>query len=210
MPTIHTLTLGDYQTNCYIVHDAAAKSCAIIDPGYEAETILKTVARLGLTVDAILLTHGHFDHVGAVEEIVEKTGCRLWMGKADWANPIDPMTTSFFPLSNCDFTEVLFCEEQTEISAGGLTFLCLKTPGHTWGSVCYVCGDVMFSGDTLFAGTCGRIDLPGGDENTMMRSLARLAEMEQDYTLFPGHGSATTLSREKRSNPYLPAAQGNG
>lgn len=203
MMKIHTLTLGAYQTNCYIVHEAASKSCCIIDPGYEADTILNEVASLGLTVDAILLTHGHFDHVGAVERIVEQTHCRLWMRESDWSLPIDPMTTYFYPLANCDFTEVFFCEDQDEITAGGLTFLCLETPGHTWGSACYLCQGVMFSGDTLFAGSCGRVDLPGGDRVAMATSLERLSELEGNYTVYPGHGPATRLQQERATNPYL-------
>ncbi len=203
MIQIHTLTLGDYRTNCYIVHDAAAKSCCIIDPGYEAEAILRKVDALGLTVDAILLTHGHFDHVGAVETIVERTGCRLWMRESDWSQFPNPVNAYFYPLANCDFTEIYFCEDQEEITAGGLTFLCLETPGHTWGSVCYLCEGMIFSGDTLFAGSCGRTDLPGGDSHALAQSLERLKELEGAWQVYPGHGSGTTLGREKSTNPYL-------
>lgn len=203
MMKIHTLTLGAYQTNCYIVHAVASQSCCIIDPGYESDTILKKIDSLGLTVDAVLLTHGHFDHVGAVEEIVEATGCRLWMHEADWRKPLDPMTTYFYPLANCDFTDVNFCREESEITAGGLTFRCLETPGHTGGSVCYLCDGAIFSGDTLFAGSCGRVDLPGGDSAAMTASLNRLAQLEGAYTIHPGHGPGSTLAREKLTNPYL-------
>lgn len=203
MIKVETLTLGNYQTNTYIVHDSESRTCAIIDPGFEARTILKKVADLGLTVDAILLTHGHFDHVGAVEEIVEATGCKLWMSESDWSQFPNPVTAYFYPLANCDFTEVHFCEEDEHIHAGGLTFVTWQTPGHTWGSVCYVCEDALFSGDTLFAGSCGRIDLPGGDRDAMLRSLERLAEAEGDYTVYPGHGPKTTLATERMLNPYL-------
>ena len=203
MLKIHTLTLGNYQTNTYIVHDSESRTCAIIDPGFEARTVLKKVADLGLTVDAVLLTHGHFDHVGAVEEIVEATGCKLWMSESDWSQFPNPVTSYFYPLANCDFTEVHFCEEDEHIHAGGLTFVTWQTPGHTWGSVCYVCEDALFSGDTLFAGSCGRIDLPGGDRDAMLRSLERLAEAEGDYTVYPGHGPKTTLATERMLNPYL-------
>jgi len=198
---IHTLPLGAYQTNCYIIQNG--ENCAIIDPGYEPDTILGFLSKHGLTADAILLTHGHFDHVGAVEKIVEKTGCALWMCEGDWSQRISPLTSYFYPIANCDFTEVQFCEEGQEISAAGLSFRVLETPGHTHGSVCYLCGDAMFSGDTLFAGSCGRTDLPGGDWNTIQESLQRLAALEGSYTVYPGHGDSTTLAAERQYNPYM-------
>ena len=203
MLKVHTLPLGAYQTNTYIVHDSEAKSCAIIDPGYEACTILKTVSDLGLTVDAILLTHGHFDHVGAVEEIVEETGCVLWCSESDWSQFPNPVTAYFYPIANCDFCEVQFCEDGEIIHAGGLTFQVIATPGHTHGSVCYLCENAMFSGDTLFAGSCGRTDLPGGDGKFLRLSLEWLAELEENYWVYPGHGESTTLAEEKRYNPYM-------
>ena len=203
MLKVHTLPLGAYQTNTYIVHDSEASSCAIIDPGYEADTILETLSQLGLTVDAVLLTHGHFDHVGAVEEIVTKTGCKLWCSESDWSQFPNPVTAYFYPIANCDFCEVSFCEDGEIIHAGGLTFRVMATPGHTHGSVCYLCEKAMFSGDTLIAGSCGRTDLPGGSGKFLRLSLERLAELEENYWVYPGHGESTTLAEEKRYNPYM-------
>ena len=203
MIKIHTLMLGAYQTNCYIVHDEAAKTCAVIDPGFTPERVLEYVDKLGLSVEAILLTHGHFDHVGGVEALVKETNCALWMRESDYTQFKNPQNDFFYPIHDCDFTEVRFCEDEEQIHAGGLTFTALETPGHTWGSVCYVCENAMFSGDTLFAGSCGRTDLPGGDWQTIMLSLERLAELEGDYNVYPGHGESTTLDRERNTNPYM-------
>jgi glyoxylase-like metal-dependent hydrolase (beta-lactamase superfamily II) len=203
MPIIHTLPLGDYQTNCYIVHAENAKSCAIIDPGYEPEQVLAKVSELGLTIDAVLLTHGHFDHVGGVERIVTETGCKLWMSESDWSQFPSPVTAYFYPLANCDFSEVQFCEEGEIIHAGGLTFTAMSTPGHTWGSMCFLCEDVIFSGDTLFCRSCGRTDLPGGSWEVIQESLRRLSQLPGDFTVYPGHGESTTLSNERKYNPYF-------
>ena len=203
MIRIDTLALGDYQTNCYIVRAADAKSCAVIDPGYAPETILAFLQKEGLTLDAILLTHGHFDHVGAVKALYQATGCRVWMREGDYSQFRNPTNLYFYPLANCTEPEIHLCEEGEAISAGGLTFRVMETPGHTWGSVCYLCEDAMFCGDTLFAGACGRIDLPGGDRTAMVNSLERLAEIQTDYRVFPGHGGSSTLFREQQTNPYL-------
>ena len=203
MPIIHTLPLGNYQTNCYIVHAENATSCAVIDPGFQPERVLAKVAELGLTVDAVLLTHGHFDHVGGVEAIVTATNCALWMSESDWSQFPSPVTAYFYPLAGCDFTEEQFCEDGEIIHAGGLTFQVLSTPGHTYGSVCFVCEDALFSGDTLFCRSCGRTDLPGGSWEIIQESLKRLAELEGDYTVYPGHGEETTLAAERKFNPYF-------
>lgn len=203
MVNVLALTLGDYQTNTYLVHDSSVKTCVVIDPGYEPGIILDKVKALGLTVEAVFLTHGHFDHVGGVETIVDKTHCALWMHRADWEKAPAPINSYLYPLANDDFADISFCAEGDAIEAAGLTFTVLETPGHTEGSVCYRCDGALFSGDTLFAGSCGRTDLPGGDGKAMRASLKRLATLEGDCHIFPGHGGATTLNQEKLNNPYL-------
>ena len=203
MIKIDILPLGSYQTNCYIVWAAGSSRCTVIDPGFEPETVLDRLSQLGLSLDTILLTHGHFDHVGAVEALVKATGCRLWMSQSDYTQRRNPMNDFLYPIHDQDFCEISFCEEGEQIAVDSVTFRVMETPGHTWGSVCYICENAMFCGDTLFAGGCGRIDLPGGDRMAMMNSLERLGEMEEDLLVYPGHGESSTLKREQLTNPYL-------
>ena len=195
MLNIHTMTLGAYQTNCYIIHDVSANTCAIIDPGYEPAVILDKVCSLGLTVDAILLTHGHFDHVGGVKALAEQTGCRVYLCPEDLSMP-HQMTAG--PLH---YTHTY--TEGNVLMLAGLTVRVLHTPGHTPGSVCLAVEDTLFTGDTLFQDSCGRTDLPGGDWAAIVQSLKRLKALEADYKVCPGHGPATTLAQEKKYNPYM-------
>ena len=189
---IQKLTLGLYQTNTYLL--ANDTEAVVIDPGYEADTILDALA--GRTLKAILLTHGHFDHVGAVKELVAETGCDVYIHAAESTMP--PMVTAG-PLY---FTHT-YDEGDTVSPIEGLELTVLHTPGHTPGSVCLLMGREMFSGDTLFACSFGRTDLPGGDPRKMMESLRRLASLQGNFFIHPGHGGSTTLDAEKRFNPYM-------
>ena len=189
---IQKLTLGLYQTNTYLL--ANDTEAVVIDPGYAADTILDALA--GKTLKAILLTHGHFDHVGAVKELVAETGCEVWIHAAEATMP--PMVTAG-PLY---FTHT-YDEGDTVSPIAGLELTVLHTPGHTPGSVCLLMGKEMFSGDTLFACSFGRTDLPGGDPRKMMESLRRLASLQGNFFIHPGHGGSTTLDAEKRFNPYM-------
>ena len=195
MPVIETLPLGDYQTNCYLLRQEASSRCVLIDPGYEPAYLLSRLEEAGLTLDAILLTHGHFDHVGGVRDLAAETDCRVYIHPDDLSMP--PRLTSG-PIYYTD----AYGEGDT-VTEAGLSFRVLHTPGHTPGSVCLRLGNDLFCGDTLFAGSCGRTDLPGGNMGAMRASLKRLAAIPENLSVHPGHGPGSTLDEEKKYNPYL-------
>ena len=195
MLSLHTLPLGAYQTNCYILHQEDSSSCVVIDPGYTPEVILDFLAGKGLKLEAILLTHGHFDHVGAVRDLAAETGCQVYLNPDDLSMP--PRMTAG-PLYYTD----TYSDGDT-LSPAGIPFQVLSTPGHTPGSVCLIAENYLFSGDTLFAGSRGRTDLPGGSTRAIRESLRRLAQLPQDYSVHPGHGESTSLAWEKQYNPYM-------
>ncbi len=192
---IQCLPLGDYQTNCYIIWEENSSTCAVIDPGYQAETVLRFAASHHKTIETVLLTHGHFDHVGAVRDIAAATDCRVYLCEKDLSMP--PQMTAG-PLYYTDTYA-----DGDLITTAGLTLQVIHTPGHTPGSVCLLCGDALFSGDTLFAGSCGRTDFPGGSTREILRSLQRLAALPDDFQVFPGHAEGTTLQRERQYNPFM-------
>ncbi len=190
---ITTLPLGMLQTNCYIVENGGR--CLVIDPGDEAEKVEAFLEQQGLTLEAILLTHGHFDHVGAVKDLAADTDCRVFLNREDLALP-GAMTNG----------ELYFTDSYGDgemLTLADMTFTVLHTPGHTPGSVCLHFGTALFAGDTLFAGSIGRTDFPGSSWEAMENSLKKLKTLEEDLTVYPGHGPATTLGREKRYNHYL-------
>ena len=189
---VHTLALGAYQTNCYIVQNE--DRCFLIDPGYEAARILSFLEEKGMKADAILLTHGHFDHVGAVRELAAELDCKVYIHEGDLSLPPQ------FTAGALYYTDLY--KGGITIEAAGLDVFIRHTPGHTPGSVCLLVEDTLFSGDTLFAGSCGRTDI-GGDWAAIQKSLKRLASMDADFRVFPGHGESTTLAAEKRYNPYM-------
>ena len=192
---IRTYPIGSYQTNCYMAWEEGSESCILIDPGYVPEQLLEEVRRQRKTLEAILLTHGHFDHIGGVKYLAEETGCKVYICAEELKMPSRMAGGEIYHTDTYGEGDVL--------RLAGLTLQVLHTPGHTLGCVCLLCGDVLFSGDTLFAGTCGRTDLPGGDYKTIMDSLQRLAALEGNLQVLPGHGPASNLDLERRLNPYM-------
>lgn len=198
---IKTLTVGPIEENCYVVSDEKTRECAVIDPGDEAGRILDYIEDEKLTVRCILLTHAHFDHVGAVAEIMDETGCELYMNAKDNGVCIGSGEEAY---SAPEGTK--FYSDGDKISVGELLFRVIETPGHTPGSVCLICGDAMFTGDTLFRDSCGRTDFAAGNSDDMMASLRRLARLPGNFEVFPGHMFSTSLDRERRYNYFMAMA----
>ena len=199
---IKTLTVGQIETNCYIVTDENTLECAVIDPGDESNAILDYIEDHKLKPKYIFLTHGHFDHTMAVTAVREETGAVVCMNKKDAGAVIENAPFKFNPPA-----DTIYYKEGDRLTVGSLTFEVLETPGHTPGGVTLKCGDALFTGDTLFAGSCGRTDLYGGDMNELLRSLKRLADLPGNYEVYPGHMDSSTLSRERMYNYYIKYAQ---
>ena len=196
---VKVLQVGPIGTNCYLLEDEKAHVAAVIDPGDEAGHILQVIKGDGVDVKYILLTHGHYDHTTAVPELHQALPqAEIYIHKAD-ANGAG---SRLFPLAG-QIPDLKFYDEGNALTLGELTIQVLHTPGHSKGSVTLKVGDVLFCGDTLFAGSCGRTDLAGGSYEEIMASLKKLGELPGDYHVCPGHDVTSTLERERRSNPFL-------
>lgn len=198
--------LGNMQTNCYFIIDEETKKCIVVDPADEFEVIVQKLNDKGLTVDKIFLTHGHFDHMMALEKLREYTGAPLYIGTED--NELlldcDKSLMSFYGgvHTPCREADVLLKDNDT-IDFCGNTIKVMHTPGHTKGSVCYLIGTDMICGDTLFRGSIGRYDFYGGDYKIILASLERIKALDIDYKIYPGHGASSKLSYEKEYNLYM-------
>ncbi len=198
---IKTIPVGQLETNCYVVTDEKSLDCAVIDPGDESNTILDYLEENRLRCRAIFLTHGHYDHVGAAEAVAEETGAPVYLNRLD---DREQRKDLHFPF-HLPPDGVYYGEGDT-VEVGSLRFAVLATPGHTPGGVTLVCENALFPGDTLFRGSCGRTDLPGGDMDRELDSLARICSLEGDYEVYPGHMDSSTLARERLFNYYCRAA----
>lgn len=198
---IKTIPVGQLETNCYVVTNEETLECVVIDPGDESNTILDYLEANRLKCRAILLTHGHYDHVGAVDAVEEETGAPVYMNERD-----DRRNAADAHLPYSLKTNGRSYDDGDAVEAAGLRFQVLATPGHTRGSVTLLCGDALFTGDTLFKGSCGRTDLPGGDMDQELASLRRLCLLPGDYEVYPGHMDPSTLERERAFNYYCRVA----
>ena len=196
---IKTLQVGPIGTNCYLLCDETEKLCAVIDPGGDAVRVAAAVEDSGCAPCAILLTHGHYDHTGGVAELRAKwPDVPVYLNHRDQYEGDAYLQQLFPPVPGAkDY------DEGDTIQVGGLTVDVMATPGHSEGSVTLRCGDVLLCGDTLFAGSCGRTDFPGGSVKKIMASLKRLGRLEGDLQVYPGHMETSTLDQERSWNPYL-------
>ena len=194
---IKTLPVGQLETNCYVVSNEETLGCVVIDPGDESNRILDYLEDNHLKCEAIFLTHGHYDHTGAVEAVMEETGAPVYICRRD-----DAHTTGDTHYSYMLPDGGRYYDDGDVLRFAGLSFQILAVPGHTAGGVAIVCEDALFTGDTLFRGSCGRTDLPGGDMEEEFRSLKRLCDLPGDYEVYPAHMDSSSLERERNFNYY--------
>jgi hydroxyacylglutathione hydrolase len=203
---LRVLTVGPLETNCYILGDEKSKEAVVIDPGGDFEEIDQQLRKLKLKVKYIVLTHGHFDHTGALAQLKKTTGAEILIHSADafmlspggQAQPFSLETGT--DLCSADRT----LKEGDKIQFGENVLEVLHTPGHTPGGISLIIGKMIFTGDTLFCGSVGRTDLPGGSYRRLMDSIkTKLLSKYDDYVIYPGHGPESTIGEERRDNPFL-------
>lgn len=186
-------------SNCYLLVDEDTSDCAVIDPGGEPEKVMGFIEKHDLRPQCVLLTHGHYDHTGGVGAFLER-----WPDLPVCIHPLELSKKDrfyhFLPPVSCAVKEI---HENDHIQVGGLEVTVLETPGHTEGGISFCAEGILFTGDTLLAGTVGRTDLPGGSEVRLVESLKRLEHLERDIQIYPGHGEPTCMAAERANNPAL-------
>ncbi len=205
---LRSIAVGPLEVNCYIVVDPKSRSAIVIDPGDEPDRIEETVKAMGATVVGLVCTHTHFDHVGAIPELREHTKAQVLIHEKEkeiYDAAKDMAAFWGFELAPLPEPDGYLVEDDT-VAVGDLAFKVIHTPGHSPGGICLAGHGVVFTGDTLFTGSIGRTDFPGGDYQTLIDSLGKLAGLPESTVVYPGHGPQSTIGEEKRENPYMSGA----
>lgn len=198
---IKTIPVGQLETNCYVVTNEDTLECVVIDPGDEANTILDYLESNHLKCRAVFLTHAHADHIGALTLVAEELDVPFYMNERDKAiRQRDRFFLDLYEKRGRNY------DDGDTVDIAGLHFQIVATPGHTPGGVTIRCEDALFTGDTLFKGSCGRTDLRGGDMEQELKSLKKICQLPGDYEVYPGHMDSSTLERERQFNYYCRAA----
>jgi hydroxyacylglutathione hydrolase len=199
---IRKIPAGMLATNCYIVMDEDTKEAFILDPGGDADIIVSEVQQLNASIKFILLTHGHFDHTGAVIELSNTYKAAIFLNTKD-IQYIEAQDQLFI-MNAYDPNKIEAIDESKRLLIGNLEIRCIETPGHTPGGVCYLIDNVLFAGDTLFAGSIGRTDFIGGNHGMLLSSIkSKLFVLDEFIIVKPGHGPDTTIGYEKNNNPFF-------
>jgi hydroxyacylglutathione hydrolase len=205
---LETLVLGPMAVNCYLVGDGSSDEGIIIDPGDEPDVIEKAIQKNKLNIKYIVVTHGHIDHIGALREIKGSTGAEVCIYKSGEASLSRERVNAMSAMFGLSYAVPLppdrLLEEGARLDVGKLSFLVLHTPGHSPDSICLAGAGVVFSGDTLFSGSIGRYDFPGGSFTELMHSIkTKLMVLPDSTVVHPGHGPSSTIGEERCDNPYL-------
>ncbi len=201
---IKQIQVGPIGTNCYLVENEETHHAVLVDPGDDGDRLMDLIRQEGLTIDAILLTHGHLDHINGLKEVREGTGAKVYIHHGE-ADRLVHAKSMFFPGAPKDFGKAdVEYKDGDVIEAAGYKFEVLATPGHTPGGVCLKVGDVVFCGDTVFLESIGRTDLPGGSYDELLESIrSKILPLDDEVMLLPGHGPSTTVGWERKRNPFL-------
>ena len=204
---IEKIRVGELGTNCYVFGDSSTKEVAVVDPADDGEIILELINKNKYKVKYIILTHGHFDHIGAVEFIKAQTEAPVLVHRIDSELIEDPeknLSIMGFTAGGAIRTKAdKLLEDNSEMPLGNSLFKIIHTPGHTLGSMCVFYQNSLFSGDTLFKETVGRTDLPHSNHSQMLKSIKKLMNLNDDVNVFPGHGDSSVMGHEKRYNPFM-------